>query len=425
MREIIQIQIGSCGITTGTNFLERIDSEFTENNLPKKGENIRTYFRETETGFWTPRTIITDLDPNMRHDFEERFGNRFRDVELNQVFGNRQAGNNWSKGNRTTGRETIEEVLDSIRRETERCDLMQGFQLNHSLGGGTGSGFTSLIMQKVSDEYPDRIIQNFSIMPSTYVTDVVVEPYNFVLTMEEMMRSGDGVFVIDNQSLYRKCFEIFNMSTPTYSDLNYLVSWGMSDLTTCLRYPDQVNSSMRKLNQFLTPLPKMKFFTLGVGPLRYGPFKYGSSSTLDLVKQLLSQQNMLCEFDPQIGQCLAGFTQFRGKQNLKEISSALEQVTNPDSESTIPWLPRDLKHSFCRKISSSRKIISGNFVGNNTGIRVVFQRMVERFEALFRRKAFLHWYRVEGMEEFEFTEALFQLKSLIADYSEIEGNEEN
>ena len=59
--------------------------------------------------------------------------------------------------------------------EAEGCDCLQGFQLCHSLGGGTGSGMGTLLISKVREEYPDRIMATFSIIPSPKVSDTVVE----------------------------------------------------------------------------------------------------------------------------------------------------------------------------------------------------------------------------------------------------------
>ena len=56
--------------------------------------------------------------------------------------------------------------------------LRQGFQLCHSLGGGTGAGMGTLLISKVREEYPDRIMETFSVIPSPKVSDTVVEPYN-------------------------------------------------------------------------------------------------------------------------------------------------------------------------------------------------------------------------------------------------------
>lgn len=104
------------------------------------------------------------------------FGQLFRPD--NFVFGQTGAGNNWAKGHYTEGAELIDSVLDVVRKEAEGCDCLQGFQLCHSLGGGTGAGMGTLLISKVREEYPDRIMETFSVIPSPKVSDTVVEPYN-------------------------------------------------------------------------------------------------------------------------------------------------------------------------------------------------------------------------------------------------------
>ncbi len=80
------------------------------------------------------------------------------------------AGNNWAKGHYTEGAELVDSVLDVVRKESESCDCLQGFQLTHSLGGGTGSGMGTLLISKIREEYPDRIMMTFSVVPSPKVT---------------------------------------------------------------------------------------------------------------------------------------------------------------------------------------------------------------------------------------------------------------
>ena len=65
-------------------------------------------------------------------------------------------------------------MFDIIRKEVEECDCLQGFQLVHSLGGGTGSGLGTLILEKLMEEFPDRMNVSFSVFPSSAVSDVVV-----------------------------------------------------------------------------------------------------------------------------------------------------------------------------------------------------------------------------------------------------------
>ena len=79
-------------------------------------------------------------------------------------------GNNWAKGHYTEGAELVDSVLDVLRKEAEGCDCLQGFQLAHSLGGGTGSGLGTLLISKIREEYPDRIMNTFSVVPSPKVS---------------------------------------------------------------------------------------------------------------------------------------------------------------------------------------------------------------------------------------------------------------
>lgn len=76
-------------------------------------------------------------------------------------------------GHYTEGSELVDQVLETVRREAEGCDSMQGFQLCHSLGGGTGSGLGTLILTKLREEYPDRMLSTFSVLPAQKVSDTV------------------------------------------------------------------------------------------------------------------------------------------------------------------------------------------------------------------------------------------------------------
>ena len=96
-------------------------------------------------------------------------------------------GNNWAKGHYTEGAELVDSVIDVVRREAEHCDCLQGFQLCHSLGGGTGSGLGTLLMSKIREEYPDRILNTFSVVPSPKVRIAFGACGIFLLGMETIV----------------------------------------------------------------------------------------------------------------------------------------------------------------------------------------------------------------------------------------------
>lgn len=159
------------------------------------------------------------------------------------ILGECGAGNNWAKGFYTNGCNLLEEVLDAVRKEAEACDSIQGFQVAHSLGGGTGSGLGTLILYHLREEYPDRILSAVSVFPSPKVSEVVIEPYNATLAVHQLIETTDEVFSFDNEALYDICFRTLRLDTTTYSDLNHIISATMSGVTTCLRFPGQVSWS--------------------------------------------------------------------------------------------------------------------------------------------------------------------------------------
>ena len=114
------------------------------------------------------------------------------------VFGQTGAGNHWAKGHYTEGAELIDSVLDVVRKEARGCDCLQVFQICHSLGGGTSSGMGALLISKIREEYPDRIMETSSVIPSPKVSDTVVEPYNAVLSLTSACCSTVRLYMISH-----------------------------------------------------------------------------------------------------------------------------------------------------------------------------------------------------------------------------------
>ena len=205
----------------------------------------------------------------------------------NFVFGQTGAGNNWAKGHYTEGAELIDSVLDVVRKEAESCDCLQGFQVCHSLGGGTGSGMGTLLISKIREEYPDRIMCTFSVVPSPKVSDTVVEPYNATLSVHQLVENADECMVLDNEALYDICFRTLKLTTPTFGDLNHLISAVMSGITCCLRFPGQLNADLRKLAVNLIPFPRLHFFMVGFTPLTSrGSQQYRALTVPELTQQM-------------------------------------------------------------------------------------------------------------------------------------------
>ena len=85
------------------------------------------------------------------------------------ITGKEDAANNYARGHYTIGKEIVDLVLDRIRKLADQCTGLQGFLIFHSFGGGTGSGFTSLLMERLSVDYGKKSKLEFSIYPAPQV----------------------------------------------------------------------------------------------------------------------------------------------------------------------------------------------------------------------------------------------------------------
>ena len=106
------------------------------------------------------------------------------------ITGKEDAANNYARGHYTIGKELIDVTLNKIRKLSEQCTGLQGFVAFHSFGGGTGSGFASLLMERLSIDFGKKAKLGFSIYPAPHVseklllecqTDTVVNPFSILL----------------------------------------------------------------------------------------------------------------------------------------------------------------------------------------------------------------------------------------------------
>ena len=424
MREIIQIQVGQCGNQIGTNFWETITEEhgidpttgIYQGHSDLQLQRMNVYFNEATGGRYIPRSILIDLEPGTVDSVKAGpIGKLFK--PSNFIVGKTGAGNNWAKGHYTEGADILEPILDVIRKEAEECDQLQGFQFTHALSGGTGSGLGTLLQEKIKEEFPDRLNATCSVFPSSIVSDTVVEPYNAFLTIIKLMESADIVQVLDNEALYEICLKVLGLTKPTYGDMNHIIASAMSGMTCSLRFPGQINCDLRKLAVNLIPFPRMHFLMTGIAPLssRACP-NLVSLSVPELYQEMFAAKSILCSADPRHGRYFAVSAMFRGKVSAMEVDEQNFNVANKNSSNFVEWIPNNIKASTC-DIAPKHSKMTATMIGNNTAIKETFKKIHEQFSALFNRKAFLHWYTQEGMEEIEFIEGESHMYSLLSEYS--------
>lgn len=217
------------------------DGTLTENT--KVDEYMQTFFNDTLQQKLVPRSIFVDLEPTVIEDIRTgAYKHLFNPDQM--VTGKEDAANNYARGHYTVGKEILDTVVNRIRKMAEQCNSLQGILVFHSCGGGTGSGFGTLLLDTLAPEYEKQSKLQFSVYPSPTISTAVVEPYNAVLATHGSLPASECAFTIDNEAVYEICAKNLNIDRPNYQNLNRVIAQAVSSTTTSLRFEG------KKLNFF-------------------------------------------------------------------------------------------------------------------------------------------------------------------------------
>ncbi|CDO76984.1 hypothetical protein BN946_scf184298.g11 [Trametes cinnabarina] len=374
-------------------------------NDPQQIARVGVFFNEVELqgspNKYVPRSVQIDLEESVCD----------RDIA-------RYALDLWGIYFARIRAELMDSILELVRKQTEATDALQGFQLIHSLGGGTGAGLGSLMLSKFREEYPDRMLSTFSVLPSPKVSETVVEPYNALLSVHQLVENSDMTMCIDNEALYDITQRTMKVKQPSFDDLNNVVSQVMCGVSTSLRFPGQLNGDMRKLAMNLVPFPRLHFLIPSYAPFFDPKAKaYTRWNVKDLTNALFDRTNLLVACDPRFGRYLTAATIYRGKVASTEVEHCVLDLQRKNSSRFVEWIPDNVSVSLC-SVPPVGQTQSATCLANTTAVQELFNRTLTQFAAMYKRRAFLHWYTGEGMDAMEFSEAESNTQDLIAEYQQ-------
>jgi tubulin gamma len=303
--ELITVQLGQCGNQVGFDFWKKLCREhaITPDGIlePKASEGRcmdrkDVFFYQADDNHYIPRAILLDLEPRVINGImNSEYSNLFNRENVFLPPEGGGAGNNWAAGY-GLGEKSSESIFEIMDREAEGSDNLEGFFVCHSIAGGTGSGMGSYVLEKLNDHYPKKLVKTYSVFPSQdESSDVVVQPYNSILTLRRLAENADCVTVLDNLALHKIAMERLHIMNPDFNHVNNMVSTIMSASTATLRYPGFMNNDLHELVAPLAPLPLLHFLMTGYTPL-FGETEEGVSrktTVLDVLRRLLQPKNMM------------------------------------------------------------------------------------------------------------------------------------
>jgi len=434
-REIISIHIGQAGVQTGNACWELFclehgilpNGDMPSDTTPgKETDSFNTFFSETSSGKHVPRAIFVDLEPSVIDEVRTgKYAKLFHPEQL--LSGKEDAANNYARGHYTVGKEMVDNTVDRIRKLADNCQSVQGFLIFHSVGGGTGSGFGSLLLERLSVEYAKKSKLDFCIYPSPRVSTAVVEPYNSVLSTHSLLELTDVAFMLDNEAIYSIAQTSLGIGLPSYSDLNRLIAQVISSLTASLRFNGSLNVDINEFQTNLVPYPRIHFMLCSYAPVISAErVHHETVNVAELTSAVFEPQNMMARCDPRHGKYMACCLMYRGDIIPKEVTTSIANIKTKRSIQFVDWSPTGFK---CGINSQPPTQVPGSplaavkravcMLSNSTAIGEVFSSIDHKFDLMYAKRAFVHWYVGEGMEEGEFQEAREDLAALEKDYEEV------
>merc|ERR1711988_1382436 len=268
---------------------------------------------------------------------------------------------------------------------------------------------------------------SFSISPSPQVASATVEPYNSVLSTHALLEHTDVTFAMDNEALYDVCRRNLDIERPTYTNLNRLLAQIISSLTASLRFDGALNVDITEFQTNLVPYPRIHFMLASYAPIISAEKAYHEQLSVSEITNSVSEPaSMVTKCDPRHGKYMACCLMFRGDVVPKDVNAAVATIKTKRTIQFVDWCPTGFK---CGINYQPPTVVPGGDLAkvmravcmesNSTAIAEAWARMDHKFDLMYSKRAFVHWYVGEGMEEGEFSEAREDLAALEKDYEEV------
>jgi len=445
VRELLTIQFGSGGNRIGSAFWEQVCKEHSVDcsgtytgSSDDELYYLTNIFSESITGRYSPRAVLTDLEYNTLDEITLTQQGTLFDPR-NFVFGQDVGtSNNFAKGFYTDGAMLVEKLINTVRREMELMNNIQGIQMVTTLGGGTGSGFGSLFMSNIVDlvgKYPPALYCH-SLLPSSLSSEIVEENYNAALALHYQHEYSTMIIPYDNEKISnigRRLASHGYMEHGTWKYHNALIAKVICGITTGIRFPTHGNTSMHSISYNLIPYPKLCLFQPTIASFHSGVAGiWETTSVHSIASRCMDPLYSLCTQDipgerrhgslPEIGNqptILSACCLWRGEASPLAVKKATYeyQVANPNQ--FADFYPNNVYNIVSNVPPASGEAITSTAIINSTGVKTQLLRLATNFKVMYDRKAFVHWYTDEGMPMEAFDDAYDSISNLISLYENI------
>ena len=241
------------------------------------------------------------------------------------------------------------------------------------------------------------------------------------------MDNSNCDIIVDNEAIYDICHRKLEIERPTHTNLNRLMAQIVSSITASLRFDGALNADLTEFHTNLVPYPRIHFPMATYAPLISTEKAFHEQvSVFDITNACFEPANQMVKCDPSHGKYMGCCLLYRGDVVPKDVKDAIATIKTKRTIQFVDWCPTGFKVGINKQPPT---VVPGGdlakmqraacMLSNTTAIAEAWARLDHKFDLMFAKRAFVHWYVGEGMEEGEFSEARDNLAALEKDYEEV------
>ncbi|XP_071823241.1 tubulin delta chain-like [Apostichopus japonicus] len=405
----VPIFVGQCGNQVGSALFELLDGS---------KEPIRLW----ESANGKRNAILVDSEPKVVRSLAVN-KKRLHFQESNIISTKQGCGSNWALGyfgtNHQQRNSLLEESLEVIRRQTEKCDAFSGFIMMHSLAGGTGSGVGSHLTEVLRDEY--ALAYTLSCVMAPFSTgDSPLQHYNMLLSTAWLQRYTDGIIFLKNDDILQSFINKVqtaktSQNSPSMKDMNKKIAESLASIFLPIESLNPVKGVLTgqepwELLRSVTPMPDYKFISIN----QTIKSKSGWESIMKGLLQPMRKHSSSGERFHSISNLVIA----RGdsSRTFPSCIAGIEKAIRSSCR-CVSWNPypvdywQGTKHFHLKANEGSICLCS-----NSSSVVEDLQNSLTKGKAMLKAGGYLHWYRRYGCTEDIFEDAFETIHSVIDNY---------
>merc|ERR1719361_369903 len=223
--------------------------------------------------------------------------------------------------------------------------------------------------------------------------------------------------MLDNEALHSIVGRCLKLPNANYANLNSLISQVACGVTSSLRFSGTLNTDVRKMLVNLVTFPRLHFLNVSQAPLMA---PQNSDRTRlnyrEVIRGAMDPTQAFASIEQ--SKILAGSFIFRQADITEQaVEKEMAAYNTKNEDRFVEWIPSNLQTALISH-ASTYSPLSCTAISNDCGVKSVFERIELRFSKFFKKRAYLHAYKDEGMDEMEFLEAANNAKDLVQEYQD-------